>query len=47
MAAPVKVTFPSGAVVTCSPEQAKKYGEAPKETRKTPAKKVASSKSQD
>lgn len=43
MADSVKVTLPSGAVVTCSPEQAKQYqGSEPK---KAPAKKAASSKS--
>lgn len=40
----VKVTLPSGAVVTCSTEQAKRYqGSEPK---KAPAKKASSSKSE-
>jgi hypothetical protein len=40
----VKVTLPSGAVVTCSAEQAKRYRAS--EPKKAPAKKAASSKSE-
>ena len=40
----VSVTLPTGTRVTCSPEQAKRLGAAPK-PNKAPAKKAASKKS--
>lgn len=42
----VTFTLPSGARVTCSPEQAKRLGYKPEPAKRAPAKKSASSKSE-
>lgn len=46
MADAVKVTLPSGAVVTCSAKQAAQYKDDSAKASKAPAKKAASNKSE-